>query len=133
MSAASSARAVAALEASFLSGLSGWKLANQELDSVASLSAREASRLEELELVGAELALLEPGALLYRMVGPILQPMTVDEGRRVNEQRARSAREEHARLTKRQQALAQQQKQRRSQLLALQRQLPHIPDSIYSV
>jgi len=132
-SSASSARATALSESRFLSALSGWKLANQQLDELgAAISTLDAQR-EELELVGDELARLEEDALLYRAVGPVLNPITLQEARSSHETRSKNTSEELTRLRKRERLLAEQQRERRQQLQQQLKQLPHIPQAIFDV
>jgi prefoldin beta subunit len=128
-----SARQLAALEARFLSSLSGWKVANHELDELASQVANLTSEREELQLVQGELERLEPEALVYRAVGPLLQPLSLGDARTSTDRRAKLVAEELTRLGKREQALAEKQRQRRMQLHDMQKQLPHIPEAVYTV
>jgi len=128
-----SARQTALLEARFLSALSAWKLANQELDELSSQRASLQSQREELELVQDEINRLEDGAIMYRAVGPVLQPLALADARKSTGSRAKLVGEELTRLGKREHALAEKQRERRAQLHQLQQQLPHIPEAVYDV
>jgi len=128
-----SARAQADAERRFISALQGWKLANQELQGVIEQRQRLTSELEELTLLMDEMAHLEPHDELYRMVGPIMQPVPVAQGREQVAARRKRVEEDRERMQRREQALSIQQKKMRMELSEMQRQLPHIPDSIYSV
>lgn len=133
MSIKSTARAAAALESQFMSQLSGWKLANQELDQLSSQRQTSQSRLEELQLVASELEMLEDDAMLYQMVGPLLTSISVAEGRRINANRTKTVKEDVERYGRRIRALGEQQRERRIQLAALQQKLPNVPDAVYEL
>lgn len=113
--------------------LTGWKLANQEIDQLHAQRQTSQSRLEELQLVAAELEMLEDDALLYQMVGPLLTTISVAEGRKINANRTRTVADELERYGRRIRALGDQQRDRRIQLAALQQKLPNVPDAVYQL
>lgn len=125
--------AAAHAESQFVSHLSAWKLAEQELQSVVAQRAKYASQVEELQLVEDEMALLEPDAQLYKMIGPVLQPTPVADGLKQVQQRVKYLRDEHARCLTREKKLGEQQREKRIQLMEMQKKLPNVPNSIYSV
>ena len=133
MTSTSASKSAAAAEAAFLSALSGWKMANQELDSLAEQITSEQSRIDELTLLADELSRLEPAAVMHRMVGPVLTPLSVSQATSETESKLRRLRNETARLTKRQQQLSLEQKQRRQQLQSMQQHMPQMPDAIYDL
>jgi chaperonin cofactor prefoldin len=133
MSHPTSSRATAALESEFLTSLSAWRLAGQELDSLMSQKSRLQSESEERALLSDEFSLLDSTSVCYRMIGPLMSEITLQQAKESTEKRTKMAAEEQSRLEKRIRVLADMQRGRIEKLRQMQRQLPNIPDAIYSV
>lgn len=117
MSSASLAAAAAArLESEFVSHLSSWKLVQQDLDRIIQARQTCESQREELELLLSEFEHLEAEAQLYKMIGPILQPIEKTNSIQQVTKKLQYVKEEAERCAKREKHLAAQQKEKKQQV-----------------